>query len=208
MVTTTETEAGKRLAEALVKSLTGGDPIRARRMRMDYFEFMPTHHIWLAGNHLPPIRGTDLGIWRRIALVPFDVTFEGERQDAELPDKLAAEARGILAWAIRGCIEWQREGLHIPERVKAATAQYRAAQDHVGRFLGECCIPDANAHISAKSLRENYEAWCTEQGEKPWSAKALGAELSDRGFSSSQMGASRTRSWRGLGLIAEGGERF
>jgi putative DNA primase/helicase len=84
LVTTVETEANRRLAEALVKQLTGGDPIRARRMRGDYFEFWPTHTIWLAGNHLPAIRGTDLGIWRRAALVPFDVTFEGERQDPEL----------------------------------------------------------------------------------------------------------------------------
>jgi putative DNA primase/helicase len=208
MVTTTETEAGKRLAEALVKSLTGGDPIRARRMRMDYFEFMPSHHIWLAGNHLPPIRGTDLGIWRRIALVPFDVTFEGERQDPELPGKLAAEARGILAWAIRGCLDWQRQGLRIPERVKAATAQYRAAQDHCGRFLVECCVPGETVYVSAKALRESYEAWCADQGEKPWSAKALGSELTDRGFDSTQKGADRTRTWIGLGLIADGGERI
>lgn len=208
LVTTTETEAGKRLAEALVKSLTGGDPIRARRMRMDYFEFMPTHHIWLAGNHLPPIRGTDLGIWRRIALVPFDVTFEGEKQDAELPTKLAAEARGILAWAIRGCLDWQREGLRVPERVKAATAKYRAAQDHVGRFLAECCVTGDVVYVTAKSLREAYEGWCHGQGEKPWSAKALGAELSDRGFDSVQKGSDRTRTWIGLGLVAEEGERI
>lgn len=204
LVTTTETEAGKRLAEALVKQLTGGDPIRARRMRADYFEFWPSHHIWLAGNHLPPIRGTDLGIWRRIALVPFDVTFEGERQDPHLPEKIAAEAEGILAWAIQGCMEWQRDGIRIPERVKAATAKYRTSQDHVGRFITECCIIDPNAYVTAKSLRECYENWCTEEGERPWSAKALGSELSDRGFDVALRGpaSSRARTWLGIGLAA------
>jgi len=211
LVTTIETDAGKRLAEALVKMLTGGDPIRARRMRCDYFEFWPSHTIWLAGNHLPAIRGTDLGIWRRIALVPFDVTFEGERQDPTLPAKLAVEAQGILAWAVQGCLEWQRHGLEVPERVKAATARYRNSQDHMGRFLEECCVTDDNAHISAKALREAYELWCVEQGEKPWSAKAVGNELTDRGFDTSQLGKRRTRTWLGIGLSSredEGGERL
>lgn len=205
LVTTTETEAGKRLAEALVKQLTGGDPIRARRMRADYFEFLPTHHIWLAGNHLPPIRGTDLGIWRRIALVPFEVTFEGERQDPQLPEKIAAEAEGILAWAIQGCLDWQRDGICIPERVKAATAKYRTSQDHAGRFIAECCIVDPNAYVAAKALREVYETWCADEGERPWSAKALGAELADRGFDSVQKGSTRARTWLGIGLVAVGG---
>ena len=206
LVTTTETEAGKRLAEALVKQLTGGDPIRARRMRGNYYEFWPSHHIWLAGNHLPPIRGTDLGIWRRICLVPFDVTFEGERQDPELPAKLEAEAEGVLAWAVRGCLAWQQDGLVIPERVRAATARYRTSQDHVGRFLAECCVVEADAYVSAKALREVYEAWCSEQGERPWTAKALGAELSDRGFDTAGMGHTRLRSWLGLGLASEGAD--
>jgi putative DNA primase/helicase len=177
-------------------------------MRCDYFEFWPTHHIWLAGNHLPAIRGTDLGIWRRIALVPFEVTFEGERQDPMLPSKLAAEAPGILAWAVQGCLEWQEHGLVLPKRVQAATADYRASQDHLGRFLGECCVAHSEAHVSAKDLRAVYETSSTEQGEHPWSAKAVGAELTSRGYDSAQIGRERVRSWIGLGLVAEGGERL
>jgi putative DNA primase/helicase len=204
LVTTVETEANRRLAEGLVKALTGGDPIRARRMRGDFFEFWPSHTLWLAGNHLPAIRGTDLGIWRRIALVPFDVTFTGERQDPDLPAKLAAEGPGILAWAIRGCLEWQRDGLRIPERVTAATAAYRVSNDHVGRFLEDNCIVNADAYVSAADLRRAYEAWCGEQGEKPWTAKALGAEFTNRGFDTTTTGTgnNRTRSWLGLGLAA------
>jgi len=207
MVTTTETEAGKRLAEALVKSLTGGDPIRARRMRQDYFEFMPSHHIWLASNHLPPIRGTDWGIWRRIALVPFDVSFEGEQRDEELPVALAAEARGILAWAVRGCLEWQQGGLRIPERVQAATAQYRADNDHVGRFIADCCVVNDSAYVACKALRDAYEVWCAENSENVWSSTALGKALRGRNFDSTQMGTSRTRTWLGIGLANAEGEQ-
>lgn len=209
---TVETEAGKRLAEALVKQLTGGDAIRARRMRCDFFEFYPTHHLFVAGNHLPSIRGTDLGIWRRIALLPFDVTFEPEAQDPDLPSKLEAEAPGILAWAVRGCLDWRQHGLAVPDRVKAATADYRTSQDHLGRFLDECCTVEDTAYVSAKALRSAYEAWCHENGENPWSAKAVGNELTTRGFDSAQVGKSRTRSWVGIGLASEheddGGERL
>lgn len=212
LVTTIETDAGKRLAEALVKQLTGGDAIRARRMRCDYFEFWPTHHIWFAANHLPAIRGTDLGIWRRIALVPFDMTFDGDRKDGALADKLAEEAPGILAWAVRGCLEWQQHGLEVPERIRAATASYRATQDHMGRFLEECCVADPSTHVSAKGLRVAYESWCHEVGENPWSAKAVGNELTARGFDTVQMGKSRTRTWLGIGLAsdigADAGERI
>jgi len=204
LVTTIETEANRRLAEALVKMLTGGDPIRARRMRADYFEFSPTHHMWLAGNHLPSIRGTDSGIWRRIALVPFDVTFEGDRQDPELSEKLAAEAPGILAWAIEGCLEWQEGGLRVPERVKVATAVYRSSQDHVGRFIADCCLIGDDLYVLARDLRTHYEAWCTGQGERSWSAKALGADLTNRGFESVQRGANRARTWLGFALTADG----
>ena len=205
LVTTIETDAGRRLAEALVKMLTGGDPIRARRMRGDYFEFLPTHHLWLAGNHLPAIRGTDLGIWRRIALVPFDVTFEGERQDPDLPAKLDAEAHGILAWAIEGCLEWQQHGLQVPARVKAATASYRTSQDHLGRFIDERCVVEDTAYVTSRDLRAEYIEWCEAQGEKPWSAKAVGAELTDRGFDTGTVGRGndKARTWLGIGLAAE-----
>lgn len=210
LVTTVETEANRRLAEALVKTLTGGDPIRARRMRGDFFEFWPTHTLWLAGNHLPAIRGTDLGIWRRIALVPFEVTFTGERQDAELPAKLATEAPGILSWAVRGCLDWQRDGLRIPERVTAATAAYRSSNDHLGRFIEECCEVHDDAYVSAGALRQEYESWCDEQGERPWSAKAVGSELTNRGFDVTLRGSGseRARTWLGIGLAAPAGERL
>src|SRR5207249_4861041 len=101
----------------------------ARKMRQDFFEFQPTWKIFLAANHRPTVRGTDHAVWRRIKLVPFEVTIPKDEQDKHLLTKLRAEWPGILAWAIRGCLDWQREGLGEPDEVRAATAAYRAQQD-------------------------------------------------------------------------------
>jgi len=111
-VSCVEAGEGRRLAEALVKELTGGDRVRARRMREDFWEFSPSHKIWLAANHKPVVRGTDHAIWRRIKLVPFTVTIPDHQQDRDLPNKLKGELSGILNWAVMGCTEWQAEGLN------------------------------------------------------------------------------------------------
>jgi putative DNA primase/helicase len=197
---TIETEGGRRLAEALVKQITGGDPITARRMRGDFFEFEPSHKIWLSGNHLPAIRGTDLGIWRRIALVPFTESFVGDRCDPDLQAKLDAERDGILTWAVEGCLEWQRVGLQVPDRVKAATADYRESQDHLGRYLADRCLVSAEAQVANSELRYDYEAWCSENGEHRWSAKAVSAALVERGCESHRVGNQNVRTWFGIGL--------
>jgi putative DNA primase/helicase len=128
-VASSETEENQRLAEALVKELTGGDPITARRMKEDFWTFWPTHKIFLATNHKPVIRGTDHAIWRRPKLVPFKVTIPQHEWDTTLPDKLKAEWPGILAWAVQGCLEWQTSGLGIPKEVEQATEEYRADMD-------------------------------------------------------------------------------
>ena len=106
-----ETEHGRRLAEAKLKSLTGGEPIRARRMREDFWEFLPECKLVLVTNHRPQVYGTDYGVWRRLLLVPFTATFDEDRKDPELPRRLEAESAGILAWMVRGCLEWQTVGL-------------------------------------------------------------------------------------------------
>lgn len=203
-MSTIETEAGKRLNEALVKQLTGGDPIRARRMHKDFHEFLPSHKLWFAGNHLPRIDGTDHGIWRRLALIPFAARFDNGQADKHLPAKLAAEASGILAWMIRGCLEWKRGGLQVPETVKTATKEYRGTQDHVGRFLADTCVAADHAHVTAKALRAGYEAWCAEQGERPWPAQAVGRELTGRGYDNARIGTPTIRTWVGIGLLEDG----
>jgi len=127
-----ETEESRHMAEALVKEITGGDRMRARRMREDFWEFTPTHHVWLAGNHKPVIFGTDHGIWRRLKLIPFDVVIPDAEQDKKLPSKLAGELPGILNWAIAGCLDWRQGGMREPSIIHAVTGKYAAEMDEVG----------------------------------------------------------------------------
>ncbi len=103
-----ETKDGKRLAESLVKEMTGGDEIRTRRMREDFWGFSPTHHVWIVGNYKPEVNGTDHGIWRRIKLIPFDVVISKAKQNGQFGDKLSSELSGTLNWAIDGCLAGQK----------------------------------------------------------------------------------------------------
>lgn len=182
LVLCTESDDGRRFAEALLKELTGGDRISARRMREDFWDFAPTHKLWLSSNHKPAVRGTDHGIWRRIRLIPFSVTIPEERQDKSLGAKLLAELPGILHWAVQGCLQWQAEGLGEPKAVLAATAAYRCEMDLLGSFMAECCIVGDGRQVHAKDFRAAYENWCQQQGERPISQRRLGAALSERGF--------------------------
>jgi len=177
-----ETSEGKRLAESLVKELTGGDPIRARRMREDFWEFDPTHKIWLAANHKPVIKGTDWGIWRRVKLVPFTVPIPDGEQDKGLSAKLLVEAPGILAWAVSGCIERQKDGLGEPEVVQSATAEYRREMDVLGAFLDEECVTGEACLVRAKDLYAAYKHRAETAGEDVMTQTAFGNALTERGF--------------------------
>jgi len=117
MVCASEPDQGSRLSEALVKQLTGGDTIAARKLHKDFFEFKAEFKLWLTGNHKPNIRGNDDGMWRRIKLVPFNETIPEEERDTELPEKLRDEASGILNWMIKGCLAWKEDGLQTPDAV-------------------------------------------------------------------------------------------
>src|SRR5262249_502237 len=182
-----ETEEGKRLAEALVKDLTGGDRIRARRMREDFWEFSPTHKVILCTNHRPRITGTDHAIWRRIRLIPFTVTIPDDNQDKRLPEKLRSELPGILAWAVQGCLAWQRDGLPTPEEVQVATKEYRDTQDLLGQFLDECCLAgNDNFRCKASALYTAYQSWCERGGEEPSKQRGFGESMTERGFKREQ----------------------
>jgi putative DNA primase/helicase len=198
-VASVEVDEGRRLAESLVKWLTGGDRMKARKMRQDFFEFRPTYKIWLAANHKPTIIGTDLAIWRRIRLVPFTVVIPPEERDPHLPDKLRAEASGILAWAVQGCLDWQRQGLGIPQEVAAATESYRAEQDILAGFLDDCCTIGPDEWVTANALYVAYSNWAKDAGEKALTKTALGLRLAERGFIPDK-NRSEGRMWRGIGL--------
>ena len=182
MVVAVETSGGRRLAEALVKQLTGGDRVTARFLFGEFFEFTPQFKLWLMTNHRPEIRGTDHAIWRRIRLIPFTVTIPPAEQDPELPEKLRAEFPGILRWAVEGCRIWRKEGLGTPMPVLDATAAYRATMDQIGSFLRECCEQEAEAKVGATELYKAYLAWCESNRESEQSQRRFGEGLAERGF--------------------------
>lgn len=204
LVATIEVEDGRRLAEVLVKQLTGGDRVTARRMRQDFFSFEPTHKLWLVANHRPVIRGTDHAIWRRILMVPFEVTIPEAEQDPKLVERLVAERDGILAWIVEGALIWQREGLEPPAAVRAATAAYRSAMDVLGSFLEDECVVAPEAQVAATDLWAAYQRWAARTGETggAGSQRALGLALQERGFTVKR-GTGGRRMWRGLRLASE-----
>lgn len=182
-VSTVEVDDGRRLAESLVKQLTGGDSVKARRMREDFWEITPTWKIWLAANHRPEIRGNDHAIWRRIRLVPFDVKIPAEEQDKDLLDKLKSEASGIFAWSVRGCADWLRIGLADPPEVLSATEAYKSESDLIGSFLAECNTGSPNYRSRTSELYTAFSTWAERQGEQQtMTGKRFGMELRRRGI--------------------------
>ncbi len=182
VVAVSETAEGQRLNESLVKDLTGGDTVTARFLHREFFDFRPEFKLWIRGNHHPQIRGTDDGIWRRIHLIPFTVQIrEGER-DKGLTDKLREELPGILAWAVKGCLEWQRTGLRAPVEVLNAVQGYRKEMDTLGTFLDERCVIGNEFSITAKELYAAYTEWCKTAGEHQASQKRFGMALTERGL--------------------------
>jgi len=202
-VVASETGEGRRLDEAKVKALTGGDNIVARFLHGEFFEFPPSHTLWLTTNHRPTIKGTDYGIWRRIRLIPFTVTIPESEQDKTLGEKLRAERPGILRWAVEGCLAWQREGLGMPDEVRRATEGYQADMDLLGQFIAECCVLAPGTRAPAKELYRAYVQWAEGAGEKPLKQNVFGVSLAERGLEAKK-GAGGKRLWLGIGLLAEG----
>jgi putative DNA primase/helicase len=175
LVLAQETEQGRALAEAKIKAMTGGDKIKARFMRQDFFKFAPLFKIMMAGNHRPVIRNPDDAMRRRLHLLA--MTYKPPAPDRELQAALLAEAPGILAWAIQGCIAWQREGLGSCEAMTTATADYFAEQDLLAQWLAERCEPVRNSEVPSSALFRDWQAWAGEHGEQPGTGKAFSAAL-------------------------------
>lgn len=201
LVLSSEIEEGRRLAEATVKQLTGSDRVKARLMHQDFFEFEPTHKLFIAANHRPIIRGTDHAIWRRLRLIPFTVTIPDSEQDRGLAERLEAELPGILRWAVDGCRRWQQDGMSEPDAVRMATAEYREEMDLLGGFLSEKCVAMEVATASAHDLYRAYTDWCDENGERAVTQRRFGMSLTERGFDRQRMGASMRWHWLGIGLL-------
>jgi putative DNA primase/helicase len=183
-VNTVEVDDGKKMAKGLVKRLTGGtDAIRARRMRRDPYQFDPKFKLFLAANHKPVIRGTDHGIWRRIMMVPFEYTIRDDEKDKDFDKKLLAEKAGILAWCVRGCLEWQLGGLKPPKSVMDATSDYRKDMDSIQKFLDQRCELGPDKECKYPALYGAYKQWCDEYGiAHPLGGRKFSEVLTSKGF--------------------------
>ena len=198
-----EAEHKARLDEAVMKQLTGEDTISARFLFHEEFEYRPQFKIWLATNHKPAIWETIDAIWRRIKLIEFNCQFTGLRADVGLRGKLEAELPGILAWAVQGCLAWQKFGLKEPQRISRATLGYRQESDQVGRFLKDRCDSKPNSRTAAKQLYDSYLGWCGRRQERPVANGLFGAKLVERGIERKRTAGGVV--YRGLGLLPVSG---
>lgn len=179
VVVANEVEDGSLLAESLVKQMTGGEALTARFHYMEYFEFTPKFKLFIAGNHKPTIRGRDEGIWRRMRLVPFVITIPTAQRDPNLQDKLFGELPGILNWAIKGCLDWQQDGLREPQVVTDAGSSYREEMDVIGQWMSECCKVGPLFDCKAGEAYRSYRFWSEQNGYKPMAAGTFGRDFGD-----------------------------
>lgn len=184
-----------------MKRLTGGDRLKARRMREDFWSFNPSHTFVMLTNHKPIIIGTDEGVWRRLRLVPFDVVIPADERDEELGDRLALEADAILTWLIDGYFAWRQNGLDEPTTVTIATNAYRAESDVLGRFLQERCLIGPHFTVGSSELFAAWSRWCAAEGEDAGNQTAFAIRLQNKGMDNYT--SSGRRRWRGVGLAAE-----
>lgn len=179
----TETDEGRRFAEATMKRLTGGDVIKARYMRQDFVEFEPSHTPILVTNHLPAVSGDDPAVWRRLRVVPFDVVIPEKDRDPELPEKLQQCADEILSWCVDGWAEYREKGLAEPAEVLAKTKEYQADSDAIGRFIEDKCVTSSPVMKARTSqLFEAWQKWRTTEAVAEISMKAFGKALDRHGY--------------------------
>jgi putative DNA primase/helicase len=193
-----ETDDGRRLDVAAVKRLTGGDTIRARKMRHDFIEFTPSHLPFLITNHLPKVPADDPALWARLLVIPFDQSFLG-REDRNLEDRLREELPSVLAWAVAGWDDYQHRGrLDPPPAVSDATSTYRISNDNIAAFIDDRCLLDPHMHIVSADLWNQWEAWCHANSQRPGTNRILKAAMESRGVSYSRSNG-RSR-FQGIGL--------
>ncbi|HDR9161782.1 TPA: hypothetical protein QDB28_002150 [Burkholderia vietnamiensis] len=204
MALANEVEAGSKLSAQTVKEVTSTEAIAARHLYKDLFNFTPTHKLWVRGNHKPIIVDNDEGIWRRIALIPFERNFSPDEQDKRLEERLLSEREGILAWLVGGYAEYQRHGLRPARRVAAASAAYRAESDLVGQWLDEDAEIVPGMSCLKDDAYQSYVDWCRRDGLDPKTKTTLTRMLDERGITSGQANtAGRPRIYKGMRLKSE-----
>lgn len=172
-----EGSSTKAIDTAIIKQVTGSEPITTSRKYGHPFTYKPQFKLWLTTNNLPKVDDDSYGFWRRIVIIPFDAKFEGDSKDEFLEDKLTAELPGILAWAIQGAHIWFEQRLGTPDHLLLKVVQYRDSQDEVEAFIQEACARKANLECQAAVLYLGYCRWCQESGRKPMSNNQFGRKL-------------------------------
>lgn len=201
-----ETTDGKRIDEALIKQLTGGDVLTIRGLYRDPADFIPQFKLWIHGNHKPDIQGDDTAMWNRLILIPFMVIIPPEEQDHELLNKFKSELPGILTWAVRACHEWITSGektLSIPERFKTEGETYQASMDTIGLFIGECCIEGPDKTVAKNTLYLRYKLYCEEIGSVPLKRPKFNTRFEERGYFPDRSNSERF--WKGITLNSDNG---
>ena len=203
LVVGVEVDQDRRMAEGLVKQLTGGDTVVARHLYREHFEFRPQFKLWIFANDAPRVRDDDDAVWRRLRLVPFTHPVPRERRDPQLKVALRDSRVGgpaVLAWAVAGCVLWQREGLGTPPVIESATKGYREAQDPVADFVAECCVVEADAWATTEDLYGAYSGWAKAAGERrPLAKRGFAERLERHGFAAAK-GAGGVRVRSGIAL--------
>jgi putative DNA primase/helicase len=195
-----EADESAQLDVALVKELTGGDTHRARFLYQGEFEFKPQFKLFLVTNKIPPIRETTYAIWDRLHYIPFEWRVPDELMDRKLPLKLLGELPGILAKAVKSCLDWQKDGLQPPEKVLYAGKQLYKEMDTIGQFLSECIeqVEDETTTTAHKDLYQIFVHWCKTNGiHKAPSSKWVASELRNKKFVSDRL-TDNVLHWRGL----------
>jgi putative DNA primase/helicase len=204
-VVSIEVEQGQKLAESLVQTITGGDPIAARFMYTEFFEFVPTFTLWMAANNRPRVRDDNDANWRRIVQIPFDVQIKEEDRDESVKKHLSdpdIAGPAILAWLVKGCMDWQEKGLQIPEIVKETTRAYREEMNPLAEFLEECCLLLPTARAGNTEIWDAYQKWAREGHMKfPLGRKSFSQRL--EALDGVEKVNSGGRFWTGIGLLAD-----
>jgi len=198
-----ETKRGVELEEAVVKQITGNDTINARAPYGKPFSYQPQFKLWLSTNHKPEIPDGSEAIWDRMRLIPFTQRFTGKDADTKLPEKLREELPGVLAWAVRGCVDWWEHGLGSSKAVEAATSAYRAETDVIDRFFADECVFGPEERVTKKRLYAAWEEWCEGEGEDPGKQNGFTRIMSERGVVKNFKDARKRdgeRVWKGIGL--------
>jgi len=204
LITAVEAPGDRGFDEMVLKQLTGGDTVVARRLYEEFFEFKPQHKLWLAANHKPLVKEQTEAFWRRIRLIPFGVTFKKEKRDQRLTGKLRKELSGIFNWALQGTEKWYAEGLMEPKAVRRATANYREENDLLGEFTIQRCSIDENAWTPTVELYRAFSEWWIETRglrnapSMGWFGRLLGERADLKAVKKNQV-----RGWKGIALKQE-----